>query len=118
ALPTTPRPHSTPRRRVPSSADQGPPQSRLPYIFSSPTPPPPRPTLFPYTTLFRSQRLALVERQRARELVAPRLDQLGDAVHLLRSEEHTSELQSHLNLVCRLPLEKKKQSVSTVSAST
>src|SRR5277367_2733565 len=63
---------------------------------------PPRSTLFPYTTLFRSQ---------ARR--APKLPSaLGAAVRAasdLRSEEHTSELQSHHDLVCRLLLEKKKQ---------
>src|SRR6516165_3104316 len=62
---------------------------------------PPRSTLFPYTTLFRS--LAIF-RQRARvpEPVFP--PQEGE-----RSEEHTSELQSQSNLVCRLLLEKKKE---------
>src|SRR5256885_12958849 len=64
---------------------------------------PPRSTLFPYTTLFRSPsthpraraRLPISSRASVREL-------------LLRSEEHTSELQSPCNLVCRLLLEKKK----------
>src|SRR5256885_6637292 len=73
---------------------------------------PPRSTLFPYTTLFRS----LLQRRFA---VAQRLD-LGtgehesglDLVGEVRSEEHTSELQSPCNLVCRLLLEKKKQSRS------
>src|SRR5260370_17823806 len=63
---------------------------------------PPRSTLFPYTTLFRSAGDA-PEREggglRRR---------VGIRVKLHRSEEHTSELQSHLNLVCRLLLEKKK----------
>src|SRR4051812_49800597 len=64
--------------------------------------PPPRSPLFPYTTLFRS-REALV-----RPLDPPAAeDQLADR-RLARSEEHTSELQSHVNLVCRLLLEKKK----------
>src|SRR2546426_5892120 len=93
---------------------------------------PPRSTLFPYTTLFRSH-LDHVPR--------PRLDHLADdvgldrqlpaaAVHqhaqrdalgpaevseLVRSEEHTSELQSPCNLVCRLLLEKKKKKQSTAS---
>src|SRR5256885_5484409 len=70
---------------------------------------PPRSTLFPYTTLFRS----LGRGQRA----AGRLDAHGLAVFGLavaqlaedRSEEHTSELQSPCNLVCRLLLEKKKK---------
>src|SRR2546430_5095026 len=62
---------------------------------------PPRSTLFPYTTLFRS--LFLVGGQRAH--------QLGDGGFFrgFRSEEHTSELQSQSNLVCRLLLEKKKK---------
>src|SRR5688572_30960849 len=69
---------------------------------------PPRSTLFPYTTLFRSgdevhapARLELAERGH----VLPQV--LHRAVHE-RSEEHTSELQSQSNLVCRLLLEKKK----------
>src|SRR5260370_12739010 len=69
---------------------------------------PPRSTLFPYTTLFRSQL--------AGHLFV--FDSFGDGKSLVppemllsaeRSEEHTSELQSHLNLVCRLLLEKKKK---------
>src|SRR5256885_10454188 len=80
---------------------------------------PPRSTLFPYTTLFRSDDLPLLLRlgdpgeprdeallglhvhERHVEVAAERLDHL-------RSEEHTSELQSPCNLVCRLLLEKKK----------
>src|SRR5258708_31053577 len=66
---------------------------------------PPRSTLFPYTTLFRSRRT-----DRARSvLLGLRRDDL--AAHLgARSEEHTSELQSPDHLVCRLLLEKKKES--------
>src|SRR5262249_61567937 len=69
---------------------------------------PPRSTLFPYTTLFRSdeslQRLAL--RCEPEAVV----DERGVARHqVVRSEEHTSELQSLTNLVCRLLLEKKKK---------
>src|SRR5260370_8904123 len=67
---------------------------------------PPRSTLFPYTTLFRS-----VEVDHVDELVRQRADLRGQpvgAAQVQRSEEHTSELQSHLNLVCRLLLEKKK----------
>src|ERR1039457_7605533 len=70
---------------------------------------PPRSTLFPYTTLFRSLRLNIVfESPRQRR---PHLDWLD------RSEEHTSELQSPCNLVCRLLLEKKYNSVSRASTS-
>src|SRR5256885_12791266 len=94
---------------------------------------PPRSTLFPYTTLFRSSRV--VERlkwapktsaQQVHRVVA--WDEVGETegtgiVHIapgcgaadfqLRSEEHTSELQSPCNLVCRLLLEKKKQPISS-----
>src|SRR5260370_26465861 len=87
---------------------------------------PPRSTLFPYTTLFRSlPRLAAVQAEgaapfahsfregfRARHRVEPHTVataiRIGNPVSY-RSEEHTSELQSHLNLVCRLLLEKKKE---------
>src|SRR5260370_26090861 len=88
---------------------------------------PPRSTLFPYTTLFRSavatlQKIADIDSNPdgLRDLLKAYLQsgQLSEAgsvanklltVHNdLRSEEHTSELQSHLNLVCRLLLEKKK----------
>src|SRR5260370_26278840 len=68
---------------------------------------PPRSTLFPYTTLFRSDldvaELGMLER-------VPCNEARGFVVRVdpTRSEEHTSELQSHLNLVCRLLLEKKK----------
>src|SRR5260370_23010486 len=66
---------------------------------------PPRSTLFPYTTLFRSA-LPYV----AGIFAAIPLPTFGGiASSLRRSEEHTSELQSHLNLVCRLLLEKKKE---------
>src|SRR2546426_2057279 len=91
---------------------------------------PPRSTLFPYTTLFRSEHLGshavgghhenglLVAVRDAHHAAEPadgaarqgracRAHQLGDAA--LRSEEHTSELQSPCNLVCRLLLEKKKK---------
>src|SRR2546426_7151164 len=77
---------------------------------------PPRSTLFPYTTLFRSDGMA---RGVARALSARGFAR-GDRIAILsanrtefRSEEHTSELQSPCNLVCRLLLEKKKE--STVS---
>src|SRR3989475_7831072 len=67
---------------------------------------PPRSTLFPYTTLFRSH----VDR-RDRRAVRELSDLSGKDEHpvRLRSEEHTSELQSQSNLVCRLLLEKKKK---------
>src|SRR5207237_10223691 len=65
---------------------------------------PPRSTLFPYTTLFRSG-LADVLAALPRALAAAGVEV---TVCMPRSEEHTSELQSHLNLVCRLLLEKKK----------
>src|SRR2546422_3576650 len=71
---------------------------------------PPRSTLFPYTTLFRSIN------QRPVSLEAPLKDGEGRVADLVadpspgpRSEEHTSELQSRLHLVCRLLLEKKKK---------
>src|SRR2546430_6745469 len=64
---------------------------------------PPRSTLFPYTTLFRSDLHAECEVRRTVALVGA-LGRVGE-----RSEEHTSELQSQSNLVCRLLLEKKKK---------
>src|SRR2546430_17573936 len=74
---------------------------------------PPRSTLFPYTTLFRSLAARLqrsANRHHAAEL-AVRARARGQRDR--RSEEHTSELQSQSNLVCRLLLEKKKISLST-----
>src|SRR5687768_17892112 len=75
---------------------------------------PPRSTLFPYTTLFRSRardcRPARSSRSSARAPCASRRS--GDEASR-RSEEHTSELQSRLHLVCRLLLEKKKKKKST-----
>src|SRR3989442_5985688 len=66
---------------------------------------PPRSTLFPYTTLFRS----LVREHRLRHLPDERRHLLEERVQkMTRSEEHTSELQSRPHLVCRLLLEKKK----------
>src|SRR5258707_10359725 len=70
---------------------------------------PPRSTLFPYTTLFRSPgepRRPAPDRARRRVAVRARLP--GPAAQARRSEEHTSELQSRQYLVCRLLLEKKK----------
>src|SRR2546430_11787112 len=72
---------------------------------------PPRSTLFPYTTLFRSRYvLHSEERLRAlyRQVCCPR----PMRIFYFRSEEHTSELQSQSNLVCRLLLEKKKSVLS------
>src|SRR2546426_1270132 len=72
---------------------------------------PPRSTLFPYTTLFRS-----LPRQTDRGQALPDFDRVAPlarpgrhAGRAVRSEEHTSELQSPCNLVCRLLLEKKKK---------
>src|SRR5690242_21360252 len=75
---------------------------------------PPRSTLFPYTTLFRSRRQHQEVRERAAAVEQEyRRDQQRARqalfVPIQRSEEHTSELQSHVNLVCRLLLEKKKK---------
>src|SRR2546422_4901197 len=80
---------------------------------------PPRSTLFPYTTLFRSLELRLERRRdalpRRGRVLQGRCNEPGGSVlelgvhaTLKRSEEHTSELQSRLHLVCRLLLEKKK----------
>src|SRR5947207_11884990 len=65
---------------------------------------PPRFTLFPYTTLFRSFEAIQEHNSEHRRQVTPWLT----SEHCRRSEEHTSELQSHSDLVCRLLLEKKK----------
>src|SRR2546426_5179766 len=90
---------------------------------------PPRSTLFPYTTLFRSPLATimlvsvglgvvlvgvplLVERWRLRSRLRALESRLSAAETVPRSEEHTSELQSPCNLVCRLLLEKKKKSKS------
>src|SRR5260370_22643616 len=72
---------------------------------------PPRSTLFPYTTLFRSNMQNFVLLKALGKCGRPVLLKRGHQQLLhraARSEEHTSELQSHLNLVCRLLLEKKK----------
>src|SRR2546430_6464734 len=94
---------------------------------------PPRSTLFPYTTLFRS---ALRDRRaggRGQDSPAPRIRRVnhrrrGRAAELrgpalrvpaaARSEEHTSELQSQSNLVCRLLLEKKKKQIHAPCTAT
>src|SRR2546429_2434410 len=71
---------------------------------------PPRSTLFPYTTLFRSPAALLLDEPAAglRHLEKQALADLLRQLRAERSEEHTSELQSRLHLVCRLLLEKKK----------
>src|SRR2546429_1684198 len=91
---------------------------------------PPRSTLFPYTTLFRSQTIELsLLRERLPDMLErdvhdrmktygvrrDRADVMGIAaiIFVNRSEEHTSELQSRLHLVCRLLLEKKKKKILT-----
>src|SRR5690242_21060239 len=74
---------------------------------------PPRSTLFPYTTLFRSYDLKLGDQIRIGRTLMVFGAQPGvhstHSSNVSRSEEHTSELQSHVNLVCRLLLEKKKK---------
>src|SRR2546427_4894432 len=71
---------------------------------------PPRSTLFPYTTLFRSRGLGQRGHGLGADVVAAVFE---DRRAALRSEEHTSELQSQSNLVCRLLLEKKKKNKYT-----
>src|SRR2546427_6332773 len=82
---------------------------------------PPRSTLFPYTTLFRSlarhQHVGAGGALRVQQ-VAVFLDDELAAQRNHRSEEHTSELQSQSNLVCRLLLEKKKKELTSKSAAT
>src|SRR5206468_8042954 len=67
---------------------------------------PPRSTLFPFTTLFRSSGIVLAAAWLAGQLASPLT---GECAAPTRSEEHTSELQSRSDLVCRLLLEKKKK---------
>src|SRR5437763_8385618 len=87
--------------------------------FSLPPPPPPRSTLFPYTTLFRSGHEAVAQhivfagahqRQPVDQAAEPGASREGP-----RSEEHTSELQSPMYLVCRLLLEKENSSITVVA---
>src|SRR2546430_4437681 len=79
---------------------------------------PPRSTLFPYTTLFRSKTKRTAQKisdelaERGFAVAAVHGD-LGQGAREQRSEEHTSELQSQSNLVCRLLLEKKKKGQTT-----
>src|SRR2546422_7620867 len=94
---------------------------------------PPRSTLFPYTTLFRSRQvffsfcngelyriLVTYDRHATQGLTAEDMIQAVSTKYgtATRSEEHTSELQSRLHLVCRLLLEKKKTTVTTTTAYT
>src|SRR3712207_8093063 len=94
---------------------------------------PPRSTLFPYTTLFRSgvgrRGPVGAERPGARDRLAPVLGEVdlaagdrgvrdGDRHHAARSEEHTSELQSRQYLVCRLLPEKKKNHILIILNDT
>src|SRR5260221_10754715 len=91
---------------------------------------PPRSTLFPYTTLFRSMKTELLEKEEVQhpqpvqdrgigcdppaQPLSPATHGSNDFLRLTvepRSEEHTSELQSHSDLVCRLLLEKKKKKI-------
>src|SRR5436190_16412513 len=82
---------------------------QLSHTFFSISRPPPRSTLFPYTTLFRSA-VPIVRRKDTPDKDASANAATFDKIaQHLRSEEHTSELQSHSDLVCRLLLEKKKQ---------
>src|SRR2546427_5352222 len=87
---------------------------------------PPRSTLFPYTTLFRSRRLDVPAAQLGRRDDLADEDRLGrghpdrldrSRIDDERSEEHTSELQSQSNLVCRLLLEKKKKKADESQAT-
>src|SRR6266436_8873744 len=76
---------------------------------------PPRSTLFPYTTLFRSpasnSACSIAARDRPCVALVPRPIASSMRQRCRRSEEHTSELQSRLHLVCRLLLEKKKKKI-------
>src|SRR2546430_13599079 len=74
---------------------------------------PPRSTLFPYTTLFRSWSGRMENRKKG----APAKNAGGRRVYFPRSEEHTSELQSQSNLVCRLLLEKKNAADAWIAVS-
>src|SRR5689334_25415364 len=83
----------------------------LPFVFFLMIRRPPRSTLFPYTTLFRS----IIDYRAAQDPAATLVEVDGSHCGMtvnpgVRSEEHTSELQSQFHLVCRLLLEKKKQS--------
>src|SRR2546430_4993324 len=80
---------------------------------------PPRSTLFPYTTLFRSQRDFVSQFWEPSQQDTKGFQAFWNTfrvIHAVRSEEHTSELQSQSNLVCRLLLEKKKEQAQGVLA--
>src|SRR2546427_3121177 len=79
---------------------------------------PPRSTLFPYTTLFRSGGLEEAELVAGVVALADELHRVHRAALAQRSEEHTSELQSQSNLVCRLLLEKKKKTTTRTLTCT
>src|SRR3989442_5945461 len=70
---------------------------------------PPRSTLFPYTTLFRSSNDERGSKSSSAKLIVPLTGTVVGGGTMSRSEEHTSELQSRPHLVCRLLLEKKKK---------
>src|SRR5438034_8099014 len=74
---------------------------------------PPRSTLFPYTTLFRSHRFTYAQPAKGDVWQPVRKMRINEqhVQRRIRSEEHTSELQSHSDLVCRLLLEKKKKKI-------
>src|SRR2546430_10935579 len=78
---------------------------------------PPRSTLFPYTTLFRSQCLVGAARRDRRDRGRDLRAGPPSARRRRRSEEHTSELQSQSNIVCRLLLEKKKNTTDNNESS-
>src|SRR5206468_12783059 len=85
------------------------------FFFFLMIPPPPRSTLFPYTTLFRSllksppPQISRLRRPIPRRIFLQILIRRPNRPLIIRSEEHTSELQSRSDLVCRLLLEKKKK---------
>src|SRR5437868_12531745 len=80
--------------------------------------PPPSSTLFPYTTLFRSALKPLLRQEKKRPITGlPWLQNWKSNIPVLqRSEEHTSELQSRFDLVCRLLLEKKKNNHNAIQS--
>src|SRR5437667_8216682 len=102
-----------------------PPLAGSPLVFFLMIRPPPRSTLFPYTTLFRSRELestssrSHIRTTRCDHLWRSPAEQIAsESRGVRRSEEHTSELQSHHDLVCRLLLEKKNNTRSSQQASS